>query len=161
MNKLFIFFIALLAFFSCKKQNSSDIIVPNTSITNVTGIPWEVMSIVKRTDTYLYPCPTNWFFNLKDDRSFSIKLHDSISTGTYTWVAGDSLHARVSFSIQSWKTSDADSVYTNRLKDVLSSVDSCIILKYPNTITPPYMATPISLELYFFGRTGNFYLYEW
>ena len=158
MKKLLLLCLINLLVIGCKKEDSPANI--NSPITNVTGPSWQLFYMKKNTDNYIHPNPINWLLMLNEDRTFTFNLHDSISSGTYSWVQLDSINARVHFTIQTWKASVADTQYTNRLKDVLQTVDSCHYLKRPYLLTfPSAPLTPRLMELGFYGSAGDFYVY--
>jgi hypothetical protein len=150
---IFLYFISVI-FIQCNKENS-----PKSPIKDVTGTAWQLFSLQKTNDPFINPIPTYWYLQLNDDRRFTITLHDVTSTGTYSWVQVDSLNAKVTFTIQNWNFPVADTQYTNRLKDILLSVDSCHYLKPPNVLPVAFYINPAKMELQFNGIAGYFYVF--
>lgn len=155
MKKIIFVFILSIVFIQCNKQHSSE-----SSITDVTGIAWQLFSLQKTNDPFINPIPTNWYLQLNDDRKFSFTLHDVTGNGTYSWVQADSLNAKITFTIQTWNFPVADTQYTNRLKDILLSVDSCHYLKPPNLVPLPFFLNLPTMELKFDGDAGQFSVFK-
>jgi hypothetical protein len=152
-----IIFLCLLSavFIQCNKDNS-----PKSPITDVTGIAWQLFSLQKTNDPFINPIPTNWYLQLNDDRNFNFTLHDVSGSGTYSWVQADSINANVTFTIQNWSFPVADTQYTNRLKDILLSINSCHYLKPPYLLQVPFYINSAKMELQFLGNAGYFYVFK-
>ena len=143
--------VIILLLNGCKKSESSN------QINGVTGISWQMFGMRKYSEMFLSPTPMNWYLKLNTDNTFTFSLHDSISTGTYTWSQIDSINALVCFSIQQWKASISDTAYTNRLKYILSNVDSCRYLNRVNDIYNPvgnFDLPPNTKGLWFYSDKG-------
>lgn len=156
MNKLL--FILMLALMSCSKSHPTNNAARD--IQDVTGSTWEIFKVRKPTDTYYYPVPTFWYFNLNNDGRFTFKLHDAVCDGTYSWTQIDSINALVSFHIQNWNAAPSDTAYSNRLKAVLQGIDSCHYLKRPYIMPIPSWGTDPAMELLFSGNSGEFYVFR-
>ena len=155
MKKILLLSLLALIFIQCNKEGST-----KSAITDVTGIAWQLFSLQKTNDPYINPIPANWYLQLNNDRRFSFTLHDITGTGTYSWVQEDSINARVTFAIQHWNFPAADTQYTNRLKDILLSIDSCHYLKPPNLLPLPFYLSLPKMELQFDGDAGHFYVFR-
>jgi hypothetical protein len=154
MNKASLLLLLIMSLTGCNKDNSSD-----TEITNVTGVEWQLFSLQETNDPFINPIPVSWYLKLNKDRSFSLSLHNSTSTGTYSWVQSDPINAKVKFTIQSWNSSVSDIHYTNKLKTILQSIDSCHYLKDPYLLPIPFSLNPAKMELQFHGSAGHFYVF--
>jgi hypothetical protein len=154
MNKASQLLLLIIFLTGCNKDRSSD-----TGITNVTDVEWQLFSLQETNDPSINPIPASWYLKLYKDRSFRFSLNNSTSTGTYSWVQVDSINAKVSFTIQSWNSSVADIQYSNKLKTILQSIDSCHYLKHPFLLPVPFYLNPAKMELQFQGSAGHFYVF--
>jgi len=152
---IFLWLLAVL-FLQCGKDSQKTA----NEIKNVTGISWQLMGLQKTNDPSINPIPTNWYLQLNNDRSFAFTLHNTTSTGTYSWVQSDSMNAKVSFTIQTWNSSVADTQYTNRLNVILLSVDSCRYLRPPYPPPLPFFMSPPEMGLKFYGDAGYFDVFK-
>jgi hypothetical protein len=154
MNKALLLLLLILSLSGCNKDRSSD-----TGITNVTDVEWQLFSLQETNDPFINPIPDSWYLKLNKDRSFSLSLHNSTSTGTYSWVQVDSINAKVNFTIQNWNSAVSDIQYTNKLKTILQNIDSCHYLKHPFLLPVPFYLNPAKMELQFHGSAGYFYAF--
>jgi hypothetical protein len=154
MKKIILLSLLSILFIQCNREKS-----PRQPITGVTGISWRLFSLQKTNDAFINPIPPYWYMQLTDDRSFTFTLHDVTGTGTYSWVQVDSLNAKVTFTIQNWNFPVTDTQYTNRLKEILLSVDSCHYLQHPYLLPIPFYMDPAKMELQFNGNAGYFYVF--
>ncbi len=148
---VYLLLIPLLFLNACKKEESSP------QISGVTGISWQMFGMKKSTEPFLSPTPISWHLKLNTDHTFTFNLHDSISTGTYTWNQIDSVNALVSFNIQQWRASISDTAFANRLKYIFLNADSCRYLNSLNEIYTPiqnYALPPNTRGLWFYGDGG-------
>ena len=134
---------------------------PVTSpIKDVTGYTWNIGALRDASDPYISPLPATWQLNLGDDRKFSIYLDGATCKGTYSWTDIDSVSAYVSFSVRQWNDPIEYSGSAKKLKNVLSGVNRCYILKGINV--PPLLLgyTNPTIALDFEGTNGFLYWYR-
>ena len=154
MKRIIFLIVPGVVFIQCHKEN------PRPLIKDVTGIAWQLFSLQKTNDPFINPIPTNWYFQLNDDGRFIFTLHNVTGTGVYSCVQTDSINAAITFTIQNWNFPVADTQYTNRLKDILVSIDSCHFLKPPYLLPVPFTLNPATMELQFHGHAGHFYVFR-
>jgi hypothetical protein len=153
MNKASLLLLLIISLTGCNKDRSG------ADITNVTGVEWQMFALQGTNDPFINPIPTSWYLKLNKDRSFRFSLHNSTSTGTYSWVQLDSINAKVNFTIQNWNSPVSDTQYTNKLKTILERIDSCHYLKHPYLLPVPFTLNPARMELQFHGSAGYFYVF--
>src|SRR6476469_9214507 len=149
-----IIFLCLLSglFIQCHKENS-----PNSQIKDVIGFTWEVFRLQKTNDPFINPIAGPLYFQLNNDRHFTFSLHGVAGTGNFAWQQLDSINAKLAFTINNWNFPVADTQFTNKLKDILMSVDSVHYLKPPYLLPTLFWGLP-AMELQFIGTAGHFYV---
>lgn len=156
MKKIIPLYLLGILLIKCSKENPPG---TNSEIKDVTGVSWQLFSLQNTNDPFINPIPSPWYLRLNNDRSYSFSLQNSTSTGTYSWTQLDSVNAKVNFTIQSWNSAVVDTQYTNKLKTILQSVDSCHYLKYPYLLPIPIFSDPPKMQLQFHGSAGHFYVF--
>lgn len=147
----------LASLWSCSKQKSNSPASPELQY--LSGKVWTIYYIEKNSDYYIHPVPLQWTMTLDLQGGFVFTLNNASGTGNYQWNQTDSINAGVQFKIKSWNFLHSDTLYSNRLKDVLLTVQQCVHLTPPHLTyspTPPYSA---SEELVFKGTAGSIYVY--
>ena len=155
MRKIIFLYLLSGLLIQCHKENS-----PRSRIKDVSGITWQLFSLQKTNDPFINPIPSPWYFQLNDDMRFTFTLHDVTGTGIWSAVQSDSVTVNITFTIQNWNFPVADTQYTNKLKGILLSVESCHILKHPYLLPIPFYLNLPSMELQFIGNAGYFYVFK-
>jgi len=129
-------------------------------IKDVTGYTWNIGALRDFSDPYISPLPATWELNLEDDGTFYLNLNGATCKGTYSWTEIDSVSAHVSFSINHWNDPVEYPGPARKLKNVLSGVNRCYILKGINVppLLPGLLNPTIALD--FEGNNGFLYWYR-
>lgn len=129
-------------------------------IKDVTGYVWKLGALQEAADPYISPLFGNWQLVLGEDRKFTVYVDGSSCYGTYTWTEIDSLSANIDFTIKQWKVPTQYAGSAQKVKDVLSGINRCYILKGINV--PPLLRgfTNPTIALDLEGNNGYFYWYR-
>ncbi|MGZ3845462.1 MAG: hypothetical protein ACXVBH_05375 [Flavisolibacter sp.] len=129
-------------------------------VKDVTGYTWNIGALRDFSDPYISPLPATWELNLEDDGTFYLNLNGATCKGTYSWTEIDSVSAHVSFSIKQWNDPIEYPGSARKLKNVLSGVNRCYILKGINVPPPLPGFTGPTVALDFEGNSGFVYWYR-
>jgi hypothetical protein len=119
-NYTYIFLLITISMLSCKKED----VIKKPQISD---IPYTLYDTKLSGDPSRTEVSYSTTFLLKSDFTWTLDLEGAKSFGTYTWDPTDNFFAGLKFNIAQWSTFSADTAISNKIKNVLVSVNRCSI----------------------------------
>jgi hypothetical protein len=134
MKKILLLFAVFIIAFSqsCKKDSTAE-----TKLA-VADIPLNARDMRMAGDSISTDLPDSSILILKADYTWTLDVQGAKSFGTYTWAPIELYRTQIKFIINQWTQFGTDPAKSNKLKNILLTVDKC---EFPGTtITGVYFS---------------------